>query len=76
MVFHKYKLIVVGIPKNASQSLYYILANKSDYENDHFTYHEIKNNHDKELLDTTKINDEIKNMLIDQNKLIVEQNKR
>ena len=35
MVFHKYKLIVVGIPKNASQSLYYILANKSDYENDH-----------------------------------------
>ena len=52
MVFHKYKLIVVGIPKNASQSLYYILANKSDYENDHFTYHEIKNNHDKELLDT------------------------
>jgi hypothetical protein len=52
MVFHKYKLIVVGIPKNASQSLYSILRNQSDLENDHFTYNEILNNHDKELLDT------------------------
>jgi hypothetical protein len=52
MVFHKYKLIVVGIPKNASQSLYSILRNLSDIENDHFTYNEIRKNHDKELLDT------------------------
>lgn len=52
MVFHKYRLVIVGIPKNASRSLYYLLTNKSDQDINHFTYTEIRDHHDKELLDS------------------------
>ena len=37
MVYHKYKLIVVGIPKNASSSLSDVLKNKTDNSHDHRT---------------------------------------
>jgi len=52
MVFHKYKLIVVGIPKNASSSLSDVLRNKTDNSHDHRTLIDEYNYHDADLLST------------------------
>jgi len=52
MVFHKYKLIVVGIPKNASSSLFDLLKNKTDKSHDHRTFVEEYNENDGDLLST------------------------
>jgi len=52
MVFHKYKLIVVGIPKNASSSLSDVLKNKTDNSHDHRTLIDEYNYNDADLLST------------------------
>ena len=52
MIFHKYKLIVVGIPKNASSSLSDILKNKTDNSHDHRTLIDEYNYNDADLLST------------------------
>jgi hypothetical protein len=52
MVFHKYKLIVVGIPKNASSSLSDVLRNKTDNSHDHRTLIDEYNYNDSDLLST------------------------
>ena len=52
MVFHKYKLIVVGIPKNASSSLSDVLKNKTDNSHDHRTLIDEYNYNDSDLLST------------------------
>jgi hypothetical protein len=52
MIFHKYKLIIVGIPKNASSSLYDLLKNKTDRSHDHRTFLEEYSEHDSDLLST------------------------
>jgi len=50
MVFHKYKLIVVGISKNASSSLHDLLKNKTDTSHDHRTLIDEYNYNDHDLL--------------------------
>jgi hypothetical protein len=52
MIFHKYKLIVVGIPKNASSSLSDILKNKTDNSHDHRTLIDEYNYNDADFLST------------------------
>ena len=52
MIFHKHKIVFVGIPKNASHSILACLSNKTDNAHDHSTYIQIYNEHDEELLDT------------------------
>ena len=52
MVFHKYKLIFVGIPKNASHAPLAALSNKTDYSHDHIPFVNIYNNNDEDLLNT------------------------
>jgi len=52
MVFHKYKLIFIGIPKNASHAPYAVLKNKTDAHHDHSSMELTYEEHDKELLDT------------------------
>ena len=52
MVFHKYKLIFIGIPKNASHAPYAVLINKTDAHHDHSSVELTYEEHDKELLDT------------------------
>jgi chondroitin 4-sulfotransferase 11 len=52
MVFHKYKLIFIGIPKNASHAPYVVLKNKTDVHHDHSSIELTYEEHDKELLDT------------------------
>ena len=52
MVYHKHKLIVVGIPKNASSSLSDVLKNKTDNSHDHRTLIDEYNYNDSDLLST------------------------
>lgn len=52
MIFHKYKLVVVGIPKNASSSIYDTLKNNTDNAHNHDNIFDIFNHNDHELLDT------------------------
>lgn len=52
MIFHKHKLVFVGIPKNASHAPLAALSNKTDNAHDHSTYMQIYHEHDEELLDT------------------------
>lgn len=52
MLFHKYKLIFIGIPKNASHTPFLYLKNKTDQEFDHASFENTYLDHDKELLDT------------------------
>jgi len=52
MIFHKYKLVIIGVPKNASSSLYDLLKNKTDRSHDHRTFLEEYNEHDNDLLST------------------------
>ena len=52
MVFHKYKLIVVGIPKNASSSIHDLLKNKTDNSHDHRTLINEYDYNDADLLST------------------------
>jgi len=50
MVFHKYKLIVVGISKNASSSIHDLLKNKTDTQHTHHTILDEYNYNDNDLL--------------------------
>ena len=52
MIFHKYKLIVVGITKNASSSIYDLLKNKTDNSHDHRTLIDEYTYNDDDLLST------------------------
>jgi hypothetical protein len=52
MLFHKHKIVFVGIPKNASHGILAGLANKTDRHHDHTTYMNIYHDNDEELLDT------------------------
>ena len=52
MLFHKYKLIFIGIPKNASHTPFNVLKNKTDQSHDHASFETTYLEHDKELLDT------------------------
>jgi len=38
MIYHKYRLQFIGIPKNASTSIHTMLANKTDVSHTHDTY--------------------------------------
>lgn len=51
MVFHKYKLIVIGVPKNASSSIYDTLKNLTDRNHDHETIIDTYKNHDSDLVE-------------------------
>lgn len=51
MVFHKYKLIVIGVPKNASSSIYDALKNLTDRNHDHETIIDTYKNHDSDLVE-------------------------
>lgn len=53
MIYHKWKLIFVGIPKNASTSFHMTLLNKTDYAgvgHNHNTIFDEFENHDEDLL--------------------------
>lgn len=52
MIFHKYKLIVVGIPKNASSSIFDTLKNNTDNSHNHDNIFEMYNHNDPELIET------------------------
>lgn len=52
MIFHKYKLIFIGIPKNASHAPWEILKNQTDNCHDHRSIKSTYLDNDKELLDT------------------------
>lgn len=52
MIFHKYKLIVIGIPKNASTSIYNLLRNNTDMSSNHRTLVQEYNENDSDLLST------------------------
>lgn len=52
MIFHKYKLIFVGIPKNASHAPFAVLSNKTDQSHDHTFFMDIYHNNDEDLIDT------------------------
>lgn len=51
MVFHKYKLIVIGVPKNASSSIFDALKNRTDAQHGHETIIDTYNNHDSDLVE-------------------------
>lgn len=51
MIFHKYKLIVTGIPKNASTSIHVLLRNATDHEHNHRSLMDDYNANDSELMD-------------------------
>lgn len=53
MIYHKWKLIFVGIPKNASTSIHLALKNKTDYFSEghnHDTIFDEYNQHDEDVL--------------------------
>lgn len=53
MIYHKWKLIFVGIPKNASTSLHMMLTNKTDYQgvgHNHRTIFDEYEENDEDLL--------------------------
>jgi hypothetical protein len=50
MIFHKYKLIITGITKNASTSIHNLLKNKTDQYHNHLTFVEEYGCHDLDLL--------------------------
>jgi hypothetical protein len=53
MIFHKWRLIFIGIPKNASTSFHFTLKNKTDYwlgEHNHDTIFDEFEKHDEDLL--------------------------
>jgi hypothetical protein len=52
MIFHKYKLIITGIPKNASTSIFEILKNNTDRHHDHNTILEDYSNNDTDLMES------------------------
>jgi hypothetical protein len=51
MIFHKYKLIVTGIPKNASTSIHFLLRNPTDHEHNHRSLMDDYHANDSELMD-------------------------
>jgi len=51
MIFHKYKLIFTGIPKNASTSIHMMLRNPTDHEHNHRSLMDDYNSNDSELMD-------------------------
>lgn len=51
MVFHKYKLIVIGVPKNASSSMFDALQNQTDYQHTHETIIETFHTQDNDLME-------------------------
>jgi hypothetical protein len=52
MIFHKYKLIITGIPKNASTSIFEVLKNNTDSQHDHHTILEDYSNNDTDLMES------------------------
>jgi len=52
MIFHKHKLVFVGIPKNASTSIYEVLWSKSDREHNHATMLEEYEHQDYNLINS------------------------
>lgn len=54
MIFHKHKIIFIGIPKNASHGILATLSNLTDRHHDHASYIQTYQEHDNDLLDTYK----------------------
>lgn len=52
MIFHKYKLIFTGIPKNASSSVYEVLKNPTDNQHHHKTIIREYTENDAELMES------------------------
>ena len=52
MLFHKYKIWFIGIPKTGTTSLYHLWRNQTDRDHDHYHVWHTLQEHDKELLDS------------------------
>ena len=52
MVFHKYKLVITGVPKNASSSIFDTLSNLTDREHTHTSIIDEFSRNDVDLLET------------------------
>lgn len=52
MVFHKYDLIFIGIPKNASTSIYELLKNRTDRDHHHNSIMTEYSEHDVDLMES------------------------
>lgn len=52
MIFHKHKLVVTGIPKNASSSIYDVLKNQTDKEHNHLKFIDEFGHQDPDLVET------------------------
>ena len=52
MIFHKYKLVVTGVPKNASSSIFDTLHNLTDQEHTHTSIIDEFSRNDVDLLET------------------------
>lgn len=50
MIFHKYRLHFIGIPKNASNSIFTMLSNKTDSHHSHGSYMDEYFNSDEQLI--------------------------
>lgn len=51
MIFHKYRMIWTGIPKNASTTIHAVLRNPTDHQHDHFPLVDDYRRNDSELMD-------------------------
>jgi hypothetical protein len=54
MIFHKHKIVFIGIAKNASTSIFQLLESKTDNEHNHRHYSRDYERNDPDLLDTYK----------------------
>lgn len=52
MIYHKYKIHFIGIPKNASTSVHTMLSNKTDIHHTHATYMEDYFSNDEQLIES------------------------
>lgn len=52
MVYHKHRVVYIGIPKTASRAIHSILKNLTDVEHDHSTILDTVESHDNELIQT------------------------
>jgi hypothetical protein len=50
MVYHKHKVVQIGIPKTASRAIHDVLKNSTDIEHDHATILDTIEAHDNELI--------------------------
>jgi hypothetical protein len=52
MLFHKYKIWFIGIPKTGTTSIHHLWRNLTDRDHDHYRVYETYESHDRELLDS------------------------